>query len=112
MKNTLTGQFQQIKRYWLEKLRSIDVGMPQLYIFITWKINETMIEDVSDLPPGITRDVLIEGGGLVYTLRILGRPEYNTTTVVCVALISNGLNETTSPAAILQGMYTTRSFQP
>ena len=80
--------------------------------FITWKINETMIEDVSNLPPGITRDLTIEGGDVVYILRILGRLEYNTTKVVGVALISNGLNETTSPAAILQGMYNTRSFKP
>ena len=66
-----------------------------------------MIDDYDNLPLGITHDVMIESGGLVYILMILGQPEYNGTTVVGVALISNGLNETTSPAAILQGMYNT-----
>ena len=71
-----------------------------------------MIEDDNDLPPGITRDLTIEGGRVVYILKILGRLEYNGTKIVGVALISKGLNETTSPAAILQGMYTTRIFKP
>ena len=42
----------------------------------------------------------------MYTLSIIGRPEYNGTKVVGVAKFFNGLSDDeTFPAAILQGMY-------
>ena len=72
--------------------------------FITWKLNGTMINN-NDLPLGITPGSITEGGVLVYTLSIIGQPEYNGTTVVGVAKFFNGLSDDESfPAAILQGM--------
>ena len=75
--------------------------------FITWKINDTMI-DKYNLPLEITPGEYGEGsgpGGYVYFLTIIGRPQYNGTTVVGVATLFNGLSDDESfPAAILQGM--------
>ena len=71
---------------------------------ITWKMNDNLI-DYNNVPLGITPRSVTESGGLVYTLSIIGRLEYNGTKVVGVAKFFNGLSdEETIPAAILQGM--------
>ena len=72
--------------------------------FITWKLNNDLIDN-NNLPVGIAPRSDGEGGGVVYTLSIIGRPDYNGTIVVGVAKFFNGLSDDkTIPAAILQGM--------
>ena len=71
---------------------------------VTWKLNDNLIDN-NNIPLAITPDNMREGGGLVYILSIIGRPEYNGTKVVGVAKFFNGLSDDeTFPAAILQGM--------
>ena len=71
---------------------------------ITWKINDSLIDN-NNLPLGITPSADGEGGGVVYTLSIIGRPEYNGTKIVGVAVFISSLsNDETIPAAILEGM--------
>ena len=57
---------------------------------------------ISRPPPDITLDIDSES---VYILTIIGRPEYNGTEVVGVAMFDDGSpDETTNPEAVLIGI--------
>ena len=61
--------------------------------------------DVRNLPPGVEPISVVEGNGVVYTLNIVGRSEYNGIQVVGVAAFFNGSpQEETEPPAILHGL--------
>ena len=80
--------------------------------FIAWKVNDSLIDN-NNLPLGITPGSLSEGGGVVYTLSVVGRLDNNGTKVAGIAIfIANpSANEETVPAAILQGMCICRIYK-
>ena len=70
-------------------------------ITLEWEVNDSFLgrDYPEDITPGTTRD---GNDKLVYTLTITGRPKYNGTRVVCVALFNDGRpNEETEPAFLI-----------
>ena len=69
---------------------------------LAWRVNGSSVgqNPPPDITPGTQRD---DDGGLVYTLYIIARPEYNGTEVVCVAFFIDRSQLELSPPAILQG---------
>ena len=68
--------------------------------FIEWRVNGDFISFFNP-PSGITPGFIIGGSKLT----IVGRPEYDGTEVVCVAIfVSPSPDESTNPPAILGGM--------
>ena len=69
---------------------------------IRWRVNGTLVS-FSSSPPGITYDFITEGGNPVDILTIVGRLDYNGTTIVCVARFDDGSSDKTSqPPAVLR----------
>ena len=69
--------------------------------FIGWRFNGSFISQANH-PPDISTEVIDRGSKLT----IMGRPEYNGTEVVGVAIFySSSPPDETNPPAILRGMY-------
>ena len=70
--------------------------------FIGWTVNGSIVG--SNPPPDVfASTVQDDDGNTVHTLTIVGRPEYNGTTVVCAAVYLDGRPSELTPEALLRG---------
>lgn len=77
---------------------------------ISWKTNDTSVTN-ERRPPGVIPGIDVENGSLVYTLTVMGQPEYNGTVVVGVArFFSPDIQDQETPNATLQGMQINCSY--
>ena len=70
---------------------------------LNWRVNETLLTSNRQLE-GITFNTQRIEGGSLKNLRVIATPEYNSTSIVCVAFTVGQENEEAMAVLLIQGM--------